>query len=116
MQYAILFYEGAADFSARDDTSNAQYWSGWSAYSQAVSDSGQLAGGACLHPGDGAATLKSGTVLDGPYAETKEQLGGFFIVNADNLDEALAIAARSPAASSGAVEVRPVRAMSEMEG
>ncbi|WP_421784731.1 YciI family protein [Hyphobacterium sp.] len=115
MQYAILFYENAADFSARDDKSNTQYWPGWSAYSQAVGESGKLASGACLHPADTAATLKSGKVQDGPYADTKEQLGGFFLVEAENLDQALEIASRAPTAGSGAVEVRPVRAMSEME-
>lgn len=116
MQFAILFYENAADFSARDDTSNTRYWPGWTAYSQAISDTGKLASGACLQGSGSAATLKSGTVQDGPYADTKEQLGGFFIVEAENLDEALEIASRSPAAGTGAVEVRPVRAMSEKEG
>jgi hypothetical protein len=115
MQYAILFYEGEADFAARDNTSDTRYWPGWIAYSQAVSDSGKLASGACLHPGDTAATLKAGTVQDGPYADTKEQLGGFFIVEADSLDAALEMASRAPAAGSGAVEVRPVRAMSDKE-
>ena len=115
MHYAILFYESSDDFAARDDKSSSDYWPGWSAYSRTVSDTGKLLRGACLQPPATGATLRSGSVQDGPYADSKEQLGGFFIVEADTLDDALEIASRAPAAGSGAVEVRPVMAMSETE-
>jgi len=68
--------------------------------------------GAGLQPPRTATTLRirdgQRHVQDGPYADSKEQLGGFFVINVPDLDTALAWAARSPAASSGAVEVRPV--------
>ncbi|WP_421789467.1 YciI family protein [Hyphobacterium sp.] len=116
MQYAILFYESLEDFKARDDKANTAYWPGWSAYSSAVGQSGKLASGACLQPPQAGATLKDGTVHDGPYADSKEQLGGFFMIEADSLEDAMEIASRAPAASTGAVEVRPVLPMTNSEG
>ena len=115
MQYAILFYESPADFAARDDKANTNYWPGWRAYSNAVSESGKLAAGSCLQPPQSAATLKCGAVQDGPYADTKEQLGGFFLVEADSLEDAMKMASRAPTASTGAVEVRPVLPMTQEE-
>lgn len=116
MQYAILFYESADDFAARNNEADTAYWPGWSAYSRSVGDTGKLVSGACLQPPAMGATLASGGVQDGPYADSKEQLGGFFIVDAASLDDALELASRAPAASSGAVEVRPVFAISDVEG
>lgn len=112
MQYAILIYETADDFAARENDRKDEYWGGWFAYSQAVSDAGKSVGGACLKGPGAGTTLKQGAVEDGPYADTKEQLGGFFLIEADRLDEAMDWAARCPAAASGAVEVRPVHQVS----
>jgi hypothetical protein len=74
---------------------------------------GQYLGGSPLHPSSSATTVRvrdgKRLVTDGPFAETREQLGGYILVDVKDLDEALAIAARSPLAAAGAVEIRPVR-------
>ncbi|WP_460448948.1 YciI family protein [Alsobacter sp. SYSU BS001988] len=113
MDYVLMFYEPAEAFGERTSPETAgPYWGAWSAYIQALQASGLVKGGAGLQPPRAAATvrLKDGRrhVQDGPFAETKEQLGGFFLIDAPSLDVALEWAARSPAASYGSVEVRPV--------
>ncbi|MGQ0697850.1 MAG: YciI family protein [Panacagrimonas sp.] len=114
MKYAIVIYETADDFAARNSAKAPEYWAPWKAYAAALGDT--LTGGACLQ-GPGTATtlsLRDGKrqVQDGPYAETKEQLGGVMLIEAANLDAALEWAARCPAAASGKVEVRPIVPMS----
>jgi hypothetical protein len=116
MQYVILIYENDADLSASDDAERAgPYWGAWTAYAQALSEAGVMAGGNGLQPHRAATTvrLRDGRrhVQDGPYADTKEQLGGYFVVEVPDLDAALDWAARCPAAPTGAVEVRPVLPM-----
>ncbi len=118
MKYAILVYESETDVSRRtDDEHKATYWGAFQAYSQALADAGVIAGGAALHPSHAATTIRllngQRQVQDGPYADTKEQLGGFFVVDVPDLDAALGWAARCPAAADGAVEVRPVLPMVE---
>ena len=113
MQYAILIYENDADFSARTDKERqASYWAGWKAYSQALAESGAMRGGAPLQGAHTGTTVRVNgrgrQVQDGPYADTKEQLGGFYLVDVPDLNAALDWAARCPAAGSGVVEVRPV--------
>jgi len=82
------------------------------AYTQALKDAGAFVAGDPLQPSSTATTvrLRSDTreVLDGPYADTKEQLGGYYLVEAKDLDEAVAWAARCPGATHGVMEVRPV--------
>jgi hypothetical protein len=84
----------------------------WGAYTQALIDAGVMRGGNALKPAMTATTVRvrdgRRAVQDGPYAESKENLGGYYIIEVDTLDEALGWAAKNPAASSGAVEVRPV--------
>lgn len=116
MQYAILIYENESDFAARtDEKRQGEYWGAWAAYAQALTAAGVMAGGAGLQPPHSGTTLRlrggERHVQDGPYADTKEQLGGHFVLNVPDLDTALEWAARSPAASTGAVEVRPVLPM-----
>ena len=113
MQYAILIYENDADFAARGDNERqAHYWAGWRAYSQALADSGVMRGGAPLQGAHTGTTVRVNgrgrQVQDGPYADTKEQLGGFYLIDVPDLTAALDWAARCPTAASGAVEVRPV--------
>src|SRR6478735_12535360 len=81
---------------------------GWFAYNKMLVEGGHFVAGASLQPSATATVVHNdtGTVTDGPYTETKEQIGGFYVVNAANLDEALALAAKMPAPA--AVEVRPV--------
>ncbi|MEL6780690.1 MAG: YciI family protein [Cyanobacteria bacterium J06597_16] len=107
MKYAILVYETPEDFANRE-----QQMPAYNAYSKALSAAGILTGGAALHPAHTATTVRlqadKRQVQDGPFAETKEQLGGFFLIEVANLDAVLDWAARCPAASHCAVEVRPL--------
>jgi hypothetical protein len=112
MQYTILVYELTTEFRARTDANRKDtYWGAYRAYTQALRDAGIMIGGAALQPPPAATTVRQqdGTrhVQDGPYAETKEQLGGYYVIDVPDLDKALEWAARCPAASTGAVEVRP---------
>ena len=112
MKYTILIYENAADFSARtDDRWKDAYWGAYRAYTKALTDAGVFVGGAALQPARLATTIRQHNgkraVQDGPYAEAKEQLGGYCIIDVPDLDKALDWAARCPAASTGVVEVRP---------
>ena len=110
MKYAILIYESAAAFDARTGKDQAAYRGAWQAYSEALKHAGVMAGGSGLEPPSTATTLRlrdgERAVQDGPYADTKEQLGGFFLVDVPDLDAALEWAARCPVRD-GAVEVRP---------
>ena len=113
MKYMLIMCETPAEMSRRDDPAQAPaYWGAWSAYAQAVAQSGVMVAGAGLQLPHTATTLRitggEREVQDGPFADTKEQLGGFFVIDVPDLDAALAWAARSPAASAGSVEVRPV--------
>jgi hypothetical protein len=113
MQFMLIMREPDAVAMQRNDPATAPaYWGAWMAYAQAVRESGTFVGGAGLEQPATAATvrLKDGRrqVEDGPYADAKEQLGGFFIIEVPSLDAALEWAARSPAAAAGSVEVRPV--------
>lgn len=113
MRYAILIYEPQADFEARKSPPDGAYWGAWMAYSQDMNP--VTTGGAPLEVPETATTvrLREGRrlVQDGPYAETREQLGGFFLIDVPDLDAALDWAARCPAAINGVVEVRPLLAM-----
>lgn len=113
MKYAILVYETPAELAAREDPARTvAYWSAYTAFSQALVDAGVAAGGAGLHAPAVATTvrLRDGKrhVQDGPFADTKELLGGLFIIDVPDLTAALEWAARCPAATSGSVEVRPM--------
>lgn len=113
MQYAIVVYETAVELAAREDPTRAPaYWAAYTAYSQALVAAGIARGGAGLAPPSLATTVRvRGTerqVQDGPFAETKEMLGGLFMIEVPDLDTALAWAARCPSASTGSVEVRPM--------
>ncbi|NBD27193.1 YciI family protein [Paenibacillus glycinis] len=108
MQYTLMLFESTEDFAARKDPDKQQdYMAAWSHYVHALRESGVVVGGFGLHAPETAATVKrsEGTMLvqDGPVSETKEQLGGFFVIDVPDLDAALAWAARAPV---NAVEVR----------
>ncbi|MDB5407656.1 MAG: dgpfaetke family protein [Rhodospirillales bacterium] len=114
MQYAILIYEKDADFAARSEGGERErnYWAGWRAYGQALAEAGIGKGGSALQAGHTGTTVRidgsQRQVQDGPFADSKEQLGGFYMIDVPDLDAALEWAARCPAAASCAVEVRPV--------
>ena len=112
MQYMLMLYETADDMASRSDKRGPEYWAGWRAYVDALRKSGIVRSGAGLEPARTATTLRarggSRKVQDGPFADAKEQLGGFFVIETASLEEALEWAARAPCASTGGVEVRPV--------
>lgn len=112
MQFIILNYTPPADHLDPDSASAASDVAVWDAYTRALIDAGILVGGEALFPADRATTIRNEngtrTVQDGPYAATREQLGGFFVIDVPDPETALEWAARNPAAATGAVEVRPV--------
>jgi hypothetical protein len=113
MQFAIIVYESPAEMAAREDPTRAEaYWGAYGAYSAALQEAGVARGGAGLLPPHAATTLRlrggERLVQDGPFADSKELLGGFFLIEVADMDSALAWAARCPSASSGSVEVRPL--------
>jgi hypothetical protein len=112
VQYMLLIYERPEDFAARTTDTTVPYIAAWRAYYQALVEAGVYVTGTPLQPIETATTVrvKDGQhhVQDGPYADTKEQLGGVTILELPSLDAALAWAARCPAAGYGAVEVRPL--------
>ena len=108
MKYALLIYSNGGEFeNLSEDGQNAVY-----AEYMAVSGTTGIVGGEELQAADTATTVRvqNGETLttDGPFAETKEALGGFFLFEAGDLDAAIEIAARIPGARTGAVEIRPV--------
>ncbi|QEH36797.1 YCII-related domain protein [Aquisphaera giovannonii] len=111
MLYVISAYETPEDFEARSNESKHSYWGAWKAYAEALTEAGVKVGGRGLMAPSTATTvrLREGErfVQDGPYADTKEQLGGFCLIEVPDLDAALDWAARCPAAATGVVEVRP---------
>lgn len=113
MKYALMFYEPASEFEKANDPAAAPaYWAGWGSYIQTVEQAGVFLQGAGLEQPHAATTvrLRDGArdVQDGPFADTKEQLGGFIVIDVPDLDTALSWAAKSPAAAVGSVEVRPL--------
>jgi hypothetical protein len=112
MQYMLLIYESADDFASRTNPQPTPLVSAWRAYYKALVDAGVYVGGAPLEPPSSGATVRvhggQRRVQDGPYADTKEQLGGEIVIDVASLDDALDWAARCPSAASGAVEVRQV--------
>lgn len=117
MQYAIIINEPREDFAKRSNAEAPSYWAAWQAYSKALSDAGVIRGGNALQGPDTATVVRlvdgKRLVQDGPFADTKEQLGGFMIIEVKDLDEALHWAALCPAAATGAVELRPVLPMND---
>jgi len=113
MRYVMLIYETPTDFEARKPSENEPYVAAWRAYYRAVVEAGAYVdGGAPLKEAGTGTTVRMQDgrrrVQDGPFAEAKDQLGGFMILECESLDDALEWAARCPAAATGAVEVRPM--------
>ena len=111
MQYLLLIYSAEGDDEAQPGDIMAEY----GAFTQGIVQSGAFKAADRLRPVADATTVRvrDGKILttDGPFAETREQLGGYYLVEAKDLDEATAIAAKAPTARYGSIEVRPVWAM-----
>ncbi len=115
MQYMLLIYQSEAELAKLTDAEKGAFFQEYGPFTESLNKSGHFRAGAGLQPTATATTvrMRSGKrlVTDGPFAETKEQLGGYSIIEAKNLDEALSVAARNPLLRGGhSIEVRPIRA------
>ncbi len=107
-QYAILIYENEADYATVTPEAWGSMIDAHTAFAKAVADlGGSILGGEVLTPTPSATSIRKGEVTDGPFVETKEAFGGFYLVEARDLDHAIALAKLCPAPFGG-VEVRPV--------
>ncbi len=113
MEYLLLIYNSEADGKKMSAAEQTEIYQQYMAFTQDLTKSGKNKGGNALEQVVTATTVRvrngKTTVTDGPFAETKEQLGGYYLVEAKDLDEAISIAARIPGARNGSIEVRPVR-------
>jgi hypothetical protein len=111
MQYALLIYSQEPTSTPSNEEIQAEI-AAYDVFTKSIRDSGAFVAGEALHPSPTATTVRvrDGQTLttDGPFAETKEVFGGFYLVNAADLDEAIAMASRIPTAQHGSIEVRPV--------
>ncbi len=117
MQYMLLIYGDENAWESMPPEEQDKAMQGWIDYTQWLKDSGAHIAGDALAPTSAATTVRvrDGETLttDGPFAETKEQLGGYYLIEAENLDDAIAAAARCPGAFGGTMEVRPLVAYDE---
>lgn len=112
MQYMLLIYQNEADLGKFSDEEKERLYGEYGPFSESINKSGHFRAGHGLQATSTATTVRvrSGKrlVTDGPFAETKEQLAGYFLIEAKNLDDAIAVAARVPSVRFGSVEVRPI--------
>jgi hypothetical protein len=112
MKYMLLIYDNEQDWSKLSESERQQIYSEYGKLTQEVKANGKYLAGSQLQPTSTATSVRvrdeKQLVTDGPFAETHEQLGGYYLIEAKDLDEATAIAARIPSARLGTVEVRPV--------
>ncbi len=114
MQYMILIYGDEKNFAmmANNPQAQQQMYAAFTRYGADMREAGVLRGGAELKPTSTATTVRvrGGKTLttDGPFAETKEQLGGYYLIDVPDLDQAVHWASRCPAANGGSIEVRPM--------
>jgi len=112
MQYLLLIYQNEAELATRDEAATKTMMNDYRAFTQSIIQGGQFKAGDALQKTTAATTVRvrGGKTLttDGPFAETREQLAGYYLIDAKDLDEATAIAARVPSAKIGSIEVRPI--------
>jgi hypothetical protein len=117
MQYLLMIYTNEKEETALGQAALCKVVQEYADYTKSIVQAGQFKGAERLRPVATASTVRvrdgKTLITDGPFAETREQLGGFYLVEAQNLDEALALAARIPSARHGSIEVRPIWPMSE---
>ena len=113
MEYLLLIYHNEADANARSDADKREIFQEFMAFRQDIKSRGKHKAGGPLEPTTAGATVRvrdgKTMVTDGPFAETKEQLGGYYLVEAKDLDEAISMAARIPSSKYGSTEVRAIR-------
>jgi hypothetical protein len=112
MKYLLLIYGNEASWASLSEAEQGKIFEEYMQYTSDIKKKGNYIGGQALQPVSTATTVrvKNGKTLttDGPFAETREQLGGYYLVEAKDLDEAVALAAGIPDARTGSVEVRPI--------
>ena len=112
MKYMLLIYGNEANILSASQETASQMIAAYAAYTEAVKKAGIHLGSDRLRPSTAASTVRVANgktqVLDGPYAETKEQLAGYYMIDVPDLDAALSWAARCPGAAHGTMEVRPL--------
>ena len=117
MQYLLLIYGDQSQASSMSEEEMGQVMQAYGTYTQELEQSGAMVGGNALQPVDTATTVRvrndETLTTDGPFAETKEQLGGYYLVDVGSLDEALEWAAKIPGARHGSIEVQPVMVFDE---
>jgi hypothetical protein len=115
MKYLLLIYGNEVAMQSASKETAGQVTAAYTAYTEAMKKAGVHVGGERLRPTSAASTVRVANgktqVLDGPYAETKEQLGGYYMIDVPDLDAALSWASRCPGAAHGTMEVRPVWVM-----
>jgi hypothetical protein len=112
MQYMILIYDEEKNWASMTDATRDEMLAAYFAYSKEMKDAGVMRAGDALQPTSTATTvrLRQGKrlVTDGPFAETKESLGGYYLIECKDIDEATQWAAKCPSATIGSIDVRPV--------
>jgi hypothetical protein len=112
MQYLMMIYAQESHWGTMSEAERTKAMNDYGAFTKAVQESKNLVGGNRLQPTSSATTVRvrdgKTTKTHGPYAETREQLGGYYLIEAKDLDEACVIAARIPGARHGSIEVRPI--------
>ena len=112
MQYLLLIYSNEAEYDARPQAEVAATMAEYGTFTQGIVQNGNYKGGERLRPVSTATTVRvrngKWVTTDGPFVETREHLGGYYLVDCVNLDRAIELAARIPGAALGAVEVRPL--------
>src|SRR6266436_2026325 len=112
MQYLLMIYQNEAEYGKIDAATGKKMMEEYGKFTQSIIQSGNFKAGDALQPTSSATTVrvKDGkpVVTHGPFAETREALFGYYMIDAKDLDEALAIAARVPSARVGSIEVRPI--------
>ena len=115
MKYLCLIYDQEAKWATMSKAESDAIYAEYGAFTNSIKESGHYIGGNPLQPTHTGTTVRvrNGKIstTDGPFAETKEQLGGYYLIEAKDLNEALQIGSRIPSARSGSIEVRPVQAM-----
>jgi hypothetical protein len=112
MKYLMLIYQDEQAWAKRTEAEASQTMKEYMEFGKSIRESGHILGGNQLQPTSTATAVRvrdgKRLVTDGPFAETREQLGGFYLIEAKDLDEAIGIAARIPSARMGTIEVRPL--------
>lgn len=112
MQFLCLIYEDEKLQASRDESENNEIFQEYMTFTEQIKNSGHFVAGDALLSTDTATTVRirndEALLTDGPFAETKEQLGGYYLLECDSLDDALALVKKIPSAKYGSIEVRPI--------